>query len=978
MDLSGGRREQLAGVLATNRDQPRQGRASFGALRSSSDLVDVRPARHLHEPGKSGGPHKGHQRRQSVARLLPDISKLRLLSWLVEASSELINCDITIMDGVYAKLNRSQESLLFWTGGSAPVQKPHPPRPAPPRQQPVASKLVISQQQRQERLNKAARNHHSLPISNYDASSLAAASPSARKAHDRHKKLVDGAGRSASLPAAGQPPTELENSDDDLQGSGEDNDDSASSASTSSSGIHGAGSSSLSSSVSTSSSSSSFSASSHKSARGRSGQTAGGAPAGCSPGPGSAELLSERIRRTVLEHNHLQGLLVNIIRQHDKQRELGLINEQRQRLAQLNNKAPPGVHSNVPNREQVLKIDLAAIAEALNDGCLCSCHAQRRSGSLDVDGTAGLLASGLSEEAKSSTLPIARPQTVDKVKLASLVRQQLKQQQKQRSNKTSDGQSPNEPNPLSTSNRKQMIQLLSDKLCENCFELHSWLQNGCLQNDDLYQSHKLLKQQQTSNHNCITETDYSIATGSLPATKLASVTTSTIGDNYSTIINDNQSINLQRSSVSELNAIIAKRNATFIKLVQQEVRSTISKSIDLIDLIRKEIKSPEYIKQKQLMKCFSSSIQLLTSVSNYVVPTQDISSFIPDDMINQQQNSLFKLPSNDFDHLLSYQDGRLLSTPQQTPSQQAYHLAPAPEIPIRRRAHQQQHQRNLVNGCALLARTASCNDSIVSSMSSTPSISTAISLATATVANDNGSLEQQSLDLDQSICGWDQQQQQNENSSSEAKVTTTTTNAITGRALSSPVTGSMAISSNNTTESSSSGASSNNSSASSSIARGTVQQSSITRSTRSTNMAAQVGSLPTVLANSKVCMIDKVGASRHHDLSSFEAIANLSAVRQQTEDDMLFQSRPKFWQSSKFNFIKKLLHVKQQRLLRQQSKDRRIYNNKVQSKFRLVMMDLTHFNKSQQLLSTENGVNSLLTSMRNVLEFGLYLTLKLY
>lgn len=164
MALSSGRRDMQALAAKRPAGHTSAKSAQFGALRSTSDLVDVRPhllsqrsgstisARHLQETSNPpqgvsrAGQLKGHQRRPSVARLLPDISKLRLLSWLVEASSELINCDIAIMDGVYAKLNRSQESLLFWTSSSGQtVLRP----PAPPRAQPVANPLVISQHLKQ-------------------------------------------------------------------------------------------------------------------------------------------------------------------------------------------------------------------------------------------------------------------------------------------------------------------------------------------------------------------------------------------------------------------------------------------------------------------------------------------------------------------------------------------------------------------------------------------------------------------------------------------------------------------------------------------------------------------------------------------------------------------------------------------------------------------------------------------------------------
>lgn len=1007
MALSSGRRDTQA-LAAKRPDRTPPKPASFGALRSSSDLVDVRPhllgqrtgstisARHLQAtghapqgPGRPGVQSKGHQRRQSVARLLPDISKLRLLSWLVEASSKLIDCDIAIMDGVYAKLNRSQESLLFWTGSRPALVGP----PAPPRSQPVANPLVISQHLKQLQVGRSpalGRNHHSLPITNYDASSLAASLPQPEAGRPAKSLLARqaqlSAGRSASLPsgnpdqaepARSSPSQNCSDCEDDIHAGAEENDDansSASSGSDSSSGIHGEESS-LSSSASTGSSvgePSSLSGNRYSSA-GR----AQPQQQHQEPGKSSAEQLSEKIRRCVLEHNHLQSLLVNIIRQHDKQRD-----QQRQRdqkISALGN-------SHLAAGGQSLRVDLADIAESLDHGCSCSCHIQRRASSLDVD-TSLPLETKLGPEEKSSTLP--RPRSVDnssnKAKLASLVRQQLKQQQKylrNSTNKPGEGRQSEGLRSISTSNRKEMINLLADKLCENCFETHYWL-HGCFESQD--ESHKLLK-----------------ASGGLlssTATQLASAygSTSTLADQTgnNTDSNVNQTGVNAKSALSyyELNAIIAKRNATFIKLVQQEVRSTISKAIDLIDLIRREIKSPEYIKQKQLMKCFSSSIQLLTSVSNYVVPSQDISSFIPDDMIDQQQASLFKLPSYDFDHLLSgYQDNNSgqIHNIQSRQQSAAYHLAPAPDIPIRRRVN---HLRSAVGSS--LAQAASCNDSIVSSMSSTPSLVS--TNTTTTTQSDSGSnlVEQKPLNLEQSISSRDRRRQRlgsNEPSTTDAKALPDTTSRTQNSRLScSSTPAAIAEIQANAIESSSSGASSNNSSASSSIARGAVQQSSLTRSNGSPGIVGQNSSLNNALiapiSNSKANLLsnssggagsDKAPNSRRHDLASLDAIVSLSNVRRQTEEDPLFQSRPKFWQSSKFNFIKKLLHVKQQRLLRQQSKDRRIYNNKVQSKFRLVMMDLTHFNKSQQLLTTENGVNSLLTSMRNVLEFGLYLTLKLY
>lgn len=774
--------------------------------------------------------YRGHQRRQSVARLLPDISKLRLLSWLVEASSELINCDIAIMDGVYAKLNRSRESLLFWSHGTQNQQ-----RPPAPTVQPVANRLVINQQQQQQKRSqlkhkqqhrqaeyKAARNHHSLPIAcssavaaNQDATSLASMPHGSAGSCDNNN-------------------TDATNEHDlicDSNHDASDDDDSSSAASsTTSSGIHGGGTS-LSSNASDSSSSSSSCTSSNLVDEHQ-------AAASSSLGPtvnnkqqqpptiimSSAEQLSEKIRRTVMQHNYLQSLLVNVIRQHDRQRDL--MNQQRKRQMSLDQFNLSKFHQQQHQLHQ--RIDLADIADSLDDGCLCSCHSQPR----ESERLAGAVTPiGTSQTGcKSSTLPANS--SIHRASTSSIVSSPLNvieapARKARRTKKNRNGEL----------NREDLINLLGDKLCENCFETHYWLHDCALE---------LMQPPASSNGN---------------------------------------------QSSSDSNAIIARRNATFIKLVQQEVRSTLSKSIELIDLIRKEIKLPESIKQKQLMRCFSTSIQLLTSVGNYVVPAQDISSFIPE--VGQSQTTLFSLPSSDFDHLLFYpmtttssnnhhhpaaQVTGLAMSVQQSSTSSNYHLAAAPDIPIRRRANPR---------------------------SRTTSQTNPVSLSNQPVSRPLAEMQHQLV-------------------------------------------------SDKPVPDSSSGASSNNSSASSSIARGTVQQSSLTR------------------AQTSDAILD---GKTSHDLS-FEAIANLS------RHGILFQNdaadRPKFWQSSKFNFIKKLLHVKQERLARQQSKDRRIYNNKVQNKYRLVMMDLTHFNKSQTLLTTENGVNSLLTSMRNVLEFGLYLTLKLY
>lgn len=879
---------------------------------------------HHHQPqigqAKSDNVHfRGHQRRQSVARLLPDISKLRLLSWLIEASSELINCDIAIMDGVYAKLNRSQESLLFWNhsagGGhlfassnqqqtvagisgstTSSSQQQQLQQPAPPSVQPVANKLVISQrsklrqkqlkqeskQNQQQQHQAKGRNHHSLPLTNYDASSLAAVSLSASlgPANRSQRTTTDSSslmlmfGSSTSGAQQQQQTTETagelcddvnaEELCDSNQSDDDDDNSSATSSSTSSSGIHGTSLSSAASSASSSCSASDL------------GQTAtpGARLAPTSADQeqqtpmmkqqpthvSSAEQLSEKIRRTVMEHNYLQSLLVNIIRQHDRQRDL--LNRQRRRLIAVNQVNVQQQHLQQHRFQQQQRIDLTEIADALDDGCLCSCHSQRdRCQIAPVDEC-----SIADEGGNSSPKPTVRSSTLP----ADCNKQQQQQQQvaparKVRRLKKLRGNNNNNNSHSNGLNREDIIQLLADKLCENCFDTHYWL-HGC--SIDLMQ----------------------------PTAKNANSTSSSP-------INSATASSSSSSSQSDISGIIAKRNATFIRLVQQEVRSTISKSIELIDLIRKEIKLPESIKQKQLMRCFSTSIQLLTSVGNYVVPAQDISTFIPE--VGQQQTTLFCLPSSDFDHLLLYPSSINNNNNNNNPhlhnnnqQQLNYHLASVPDIPIRRRARQNN----------FLSQSGGLN----SDGGSLPIPNRGGGITKA--ANSNSAEQLLSLNL---------QRLKTSDNSTMASVD------------------------------SSSGNSSNNSSASSSIARGTVQQSSLTR------------------AQTSSAILD---GKASHDLS-FETIANLS--RQQTEDDMMFQSRPRFWQSSKFNFIKKLLHVKQQRLLRQQSKDRRIYNNKVQNKFRLVIMDLTHFNKSQQLLTTENGVNSLLTSMRNVLEFGLYLTLKL-
>lgn len=514
---------------------------------------------------------------------------------------------------------------------------------------------------------------------------------------------------------------------------------------------------------------------------------------------------------------------------------------------------------------------------------------------------------------------------------------------------TSTTTSNNNSEQQAAKNRQEALSLLADKLCENCFETHYWL-HGCGSLD-------LMSRDQMS----LSAPDPESTT---PSSAVTSTGFDRIDDNYSrrdATDADDGSTGCEQQ-LEQNNAIIAKRNATFIKLVQQETRSTISKSIELIDLIRKEIKSPESIKHKQLMRCFSSSIQLLTSVGNYVVPSQDISAIIPEASL-QQQTQLFSLPSSDFDHLLmngNYSFGNLnslqLQQQQHQQHQQSnYHLAPVPEIPIRRQinllhprflsnGNNGSYQSSSVGGGGGGAKSQATSLSLIHERSSdTPTTTTATTSSNknnrTTITKDSNQVMSSS---DNNNCQSSIQQQQ--------QAVVKKGGAGAGAE-------------------SSSGASSNNSSASSSIARGTVQQSSLTRA--HTSSAILVGA-----NHQKQQRLNIINKTTSHDLS-LEQFANLSR-HHQTEDDLILPSRPKFWQSSKFNFIKKLLHVKQQRLLRQQSKDRRIYNNKVQNKFRLVMMDLTHFNKSQQLLTTENGVNSLLTSMRNVLEFGLYLTLKLY
>jgi len=1098
--------------------------------------------------GSRGGHYKGHERRQSVARLLPDISKLRLLSWLVEASNELINCDIAIMDGVYAKLNRSRESLLFWQQQQQQKQQQQqqqqrrapparPPPPAPPALAPVASAklLALRQQQYQQqqqpliqarqpnqplqspggaggrprsgaaageagkRAKKAAaaaaRNHHSLPLANYDASSLAALSLRSTAAtigakppaHYKSPALPTGGRRSikgqpasssrspsncSSLPtelfcdeakqAAGgqasgasskagpslaqtnqqQQPLANDSFDSDNQWDAEeeehrqqqlaataecsDSDESSSESaasssdgSTTSSGIHGAAS--LSSSGAGSCSSSSCASSSSSSAcrqagsrlslaESKSGPSSSFRPAECTLAKGeepnreaeerpqlsSAEQLSERIRRCVMEHNYLQTLLVNVIRQHD--RALATDAERRPSSSQQLGRHPLGASKGGPS----LRVDLAELADSLDDGCLCGCH----TGSASQRATGAPLGK---EELRCSTLPAASSSQQQGAASSQATSSTLSLfQQKGQSSARKLRRKPKVAAAAAASgqelSREEILEKFSDRMCQSCFETHYWL------------------------HSCSHFAPLEFAA------TLGDATPALLGNN-SNSNNNNQTASLGpgssaqnrdvdqsddafqlREQIDNLNSVIALRNATFIKLVQQQVRSTISKSIELIDLIRKEIKSPESIKQKQLMRCFSASVQLLTSVANYVVPTQDISTFIPNELSssmmisctsgsgataasttsssgagssnNQQQTVLFNLPPSDFDHLLIYPSSRsnLSQLPskgspylsqaselQQTPTVN-YHIAAAPEIPPRRKTlpvkflEQLQQQKQQLPILKINDDYNSCPNSGAPETTPTKGHSSSLTRSDGHKLRPNAQDHASSAAADQSAAQIDK-------STGATTTTTTTTTTKPNQAL---------------IESSSSGASSNNSSASSSIARGAVQQSSLVRaqttdanSARSIEQERKVQTYPTsqdlVSILSPYSSPSSLGNNKHHH--QLRRPASPHHHQQHDYDFLAFQStsrQPKFWQSPKFNFIKKLLQVKQQRLLRQQSKDRRIYNNKVQNKFRLVMMDLTHFNKSQQLLTTENGVNSLLTSMRNVLEFGLYLTVKLY
>ena len=386
-------------------------------------------------------------------------------------------------------------------------------------------------------------------------------------------------------------------------------------------------------------------------------------------------------------------------------------------------------------------------------------------------------------------------------------------------------------------------------------------------------------------------------------------------------------------------------------------------------------------------------------------------------MRQQQQTNLFNLPPSDFDHF-SYQNSVALvsaaasqaamngntnpnrSSPypfggNNTTSSSGsnlpsfnYHLASAPEIPIRRRMRSLEMLEETTSSATVAAATratgkiaaaAATNDNSITLAGSSGGSGAGFNSKTKSSARGSASLSSAHRS-DKSVLEPDHGKGATVDGNNQAA----SGNEMPGTKLSEKT--SATTKTANPLESSS-GASSNNSSASSSIARGAVQLSSLTRAHTSS----------AILTKDENKQLQRHKQPNHHDLSSamsetYETTSSLNRhiplpthhdhrpTVEEDEDFLAFQSSrsPKFWHSSKFNFIKKLLQVKQQRLLRQQSKDRRIYNNKVQNKFRLVMMDLTHFNKSQQLLTTENGVNSLLTSMRNVLEFGLYLTVKLY
>lgn len=875
----------------------------------------------------------GHHRRQSIARLLPDISKLRLLSWLVEASSELINCDIVIMDAVYAKMNRSRESSFLFLGhnggnsnvitslnkfnqtGLRPIQVRNQNQRfsltnqslVPPRRGVTAGSL------RSSIVSKNNRNHHSLPPS---TSGFNDALTSSNFSANRHSIIAENSSRhldqsssaslvntnlisqlrSSSLTATdcdqqtmSLPPCiqagNIHNNNNDTtinsndfsdagdlranqhpqQPSTTSSDDEAEedddqSSTTSSSGINGGTSISLSSSAST--------ASSIDSAAGDSNAYETTIPQQ-QPTPAttsSAELLSEKVRRSLVEHNYLQTLLVNVIRQYDRQR-VSLDH----RCGQSTHEASSGQQHQTPKEP----IDLAEIAELLDDACMCLCHSQHTN---EINSNEPTVSS------RSSSLPTCHAAPVDShVAPTQDQHQQPRKQQltpsmapiqvparklrhSKKATRAKDGQK-------QPSSRLDFMSQMSDRLCENCFEVHYWL-HGC--NFDL--SRPIPGKSQASQS---------------PSLNLTST-------------NPSELMRQQQQHDQDINASILTRNATFIRLVQQRVSSTIRESLNLIELIRKEIKCPESIKQKQLMQCFSASIQLLSSVGNYVVSAQDIPTFIPD--LGQQQRAsanIFRLPQSDFDD--SFSLASLGAAHRSIESD--YHLAQAPEVPIRRR-FQQQHQ-NLIS-----VRTT-------------------------------GNVSQSNLKADIRSTNRDVQRLQ----------------ATDQFAAASDL-------------SSSGNSSSSNSSASSSIARGDIQQSSLARLNlnrpmRSTTIPNDAKSKPSSLNMTFGTKYASLTAKPSHQIN----------YRTDLDTDLVSKSEDskiRFWQSPKFNFIKKLLRVKEHRLLRQQSKDRRIYNNKVQNKFRLVMMDLSHFTRSQQLLTTENGLNSMLTSMRHVLEFGLFLTVKLY
>lgn len=952
---------------------------------------------------------RGHHRRQSVARLLPDISKLRLMSWLVEASSELINCDIVIMDAVYAKLNKSRESsFLFWnhsnnnnnnnhnnnhhhhkynncisttnkseltTYGSS--SKPIHMKPQGQRYSLATNQMSMLPKRRTSNVNSicsqsssSSRNHHSLPpsITSYkdaiismspkEGSRNSITSTAASTSNEMpsittivsNSKQLDNNNQSTSSSlnqqnhlinqlcssslsatinenqlqqqkttsdsysvSSGQATTTTNNnnnkdtcdsnskqtqqqqpqaisSDDDA----EEEDDRSST--TSSSGINGGTSMSLSSTASTASSTSESNGNadvveSTSTSNSRNQQNYYRLHANqiqpsnditlATSTANSAELLSEKVRRSLMEHNYLQTLLVNVIRQYDQQRML----QTQQRQPQTSSSSYDHANSS-QYRSSSKPIDLAELAELLNDACMCICHSNSIQNEIatttttnDLNSNDFMLASGSSSltaefsaapaNSTASSINQDQQQTSRKQVSTSI---QAPVRKLRRFRKQPTGASNLDTGQKQLATKQDFVNQMSDRLCENCFEVHYWL-HGC--------SLESMITNQTSRKSQAHDASSGLTSGNNISA------TSTLGSSDQT---------------QELDGLIQKRNATFIRLVQQRVSSTIRESLNLIELIRKEIKCPESIKQKQLMHCFSASIQLLSSVGNYVVSAQDIPTFIPD-LGQKHTTKIYRLPPFDFDE-------STLITCHPSSSyhylESDYHLAQAPEVPIRRKYQQQKLQhKNLL----------------------------------AIRDGDQGAKS------DQRLTG--------------------------GNVLRSKTADQLVQS-----DPSSSGNSSSNSSASSSIARGDVQQSSLTR----LNMA-KAGRSTTVPyeAKSKISGLDMSFGARYSSLSvnPSNRFTNSRAHNDELMTD-LEESNRKFWQSPKFNFIKKLLRVKEQRLLRQQSKDRRIYNNKVQNKFRLVMMDLSHFTKSQQLLTTENGLNSMLTSMRHVLEFGLFLTVKLY